>query len=134
MMNGAGIETFGVGQDNGYRGIELTKAPHDPILPSYLVVAFDAHGFEQLDGDFDLALAVHAFIAVTNGDLTLHFRPGHHSFRVARPDPIQWLAGENVQKPRLSVHRRGRTLGEFDDFVDDGLGYRVRFVAADASA
>ena len=52
-----------IGHDDRHWRIKLTKSAQDPVLPFLFVMALNAHGLEQLDGDADLALSMHAFIA-----------------------------------------------------------------------
>ena len=133
MADGRGFQAFVIGHDDGHRRIELAKTAHYPVLATFLVITLYAHGFEQLDGNFDLALAVNAFITAPHGDLTLNLSPGKHPFRIALANAFQRFAGDDMKKPGLGIHGRGRALGDFDDVPDNLPGHRVGFIATDAS-
>ena len=47
---------------DGDRCIELAKTTQHPVQPLFFVVAFNAHGTEQLLGDANLSLAVRACV------------------------------------------------------------------------
>ena len=117
-----------------YRCIELTEASHDPVLTTFLVISFDTHGLEQLDGNLDLTVAVHTLIPVARHlDLTIDSSPSEHAFGVAFANQFQRCTRDRVEVPRLSIHRGWRTFGHCDDVFHKFSRNRVWFVAPGAA-
>jgi hypothetical protein len=64
-------------------------------------------------------LAVNTFISFFGGKVTLRLYSGHHIFRVAITDSIQWLSGDDIQVPRLRIHGGRRAFCDLDYFFYD---------------
>src|SRR5690606_34961349 len=96
----ATVDRAVVGDDDGHRRVELPKAAQHPVLAPLLVLAGDAHRPEQLLGDLDLSLAVHAGVAGPHAEL-----PGVRNARdvaldIALADAVEHLAGNHAAVPR----------------------------------
>jgi len=96
-----------------------------PARPNRLVVAGNPHGAKKLLCDVDLALTMHPLVFPVADNVALGLCAGDHFFHVAPANLLQRLAAENVDMPGLGVHRRGRTLGDVEDLLDDLARHRL---------
>ncbi len=119
-----------VGDDHASGRIELAEAAQNPVLSRILVVAFDAHGAEQLLGYADLAIAVNAGKGLASTELAAVRLARENTLGIALADAVERFAGYDVQMPRLRVHGRGRAHGEGKNFLDQFARNRLVEVAA----
>jgi hypothetical protein len=98
------------------------------------VVARDSHGGEQLLGDVVLARAMDTLAGTVGENVPLRRLARGHLFHVAATDLLQRLAREDMDVPRLAVHRRWRALGILDDLADHRLRHRLVPKTPDAAA
>jgi len=122
-----------IGDDDADRRIELAETAQHPILPPLLVVARDAHRFEQLDRAADLPFAVDALEGMAAAEFAAIGHSRQNILRVSLADPVERLAGDDMEMPRLGVHRAGRTHSEREDFLDQFARNRLVQIAADAA-
>ncbi len=104
----AAVEHAVIGHDHADRRVELAEAAQHPVLALVLVIARDPHGGEQLLGDADLPVAVLAREGLARAEFARLRHARHHPLGVAGADPVQRLAGDDVEIPGLGVHRRRR--------------------------
>jgi hypothetical protein len=130
----AAVQHAVICHDDAHGRIELTEAAQDPVLAPLLVVASNPHGGEKLLGDADLPVPVLAGKGLARAELARLRDARHHPLRVAGTDPIQRLAGDDVEIPRLGVHRRRGAHRQADDLLDQRPGDRIGLVAANAPA
>jgi len=93
-----------------------------------------AHGGEQLLGDAGLALAMGALVGAVGEDIPLRRLARGHLFHVVAADLLQRLAREDMDVPRLAVHRRRRAFGILDDLADHRFRHRLVPETPDAAA
>src|SRR3954469_15568876 len=123
-----------IGDDDAYRRVELPEAAHHPVLAPVLVLARDPHGGEQLLRDADLPVAVRTGKGLTGAKFARVRHTRQVALGIAGANPVQRLAGNDIEIPRLGIHRRTRAHREADDFLDQSFWHRIGLVAADASA
>ena len=123
-----------VGHDHADRCVELAEAAQHPVLPLLLVVALDSHRAEQLLGHADLAFAMHARERLASAKFAAVGFACEDAFGIALADPVERFAGDDMEMPRLRVHRSGRAHGKREDFLDHCLRYRLVEIAPDRAA
>lgn len=64
------------------------------------------------------AFAMFALLRAVGVYVTLGLGARRHFFGVALAHHFQWRVGQDMHVPGLSIHRRGRALGQRDDLVD----------------
>jgi hypothetical protein len=52
----------------------------------------------------------------------------------ALANPVERFAGDDVEIPRLGIHRRRRAHSETDDFFDQRPWHRIRLIPANTAA
>src|ERR1044072_1985072 len=67
-------------------------------------------------------------------DIALGLGARDHLLHVAAAHLLERLTGQDMDMPGLGIHRRPRTLGDVDDFLDDGAGNRLLLESAHAPA
>ena len=122
-----------IGDDDADRCVELAEAAQHPILSLLLVVARDPHRFEQLDGAAYLPFAVDAFEGMTAAEFAAVGNTGKDVLCVALADAVERLASDDVEMPRLGVHRRRRAHRDREHFLDQFARHRLVQIAADAA-